>query len=161
MSNDEYINRLKNLIKDNNEEILDEGFYEWKIYNWSDLKIFEASPTFDMGGYTWKIALLLNGYSDGYENYVSIYLGNHDVEKDDSLNVYADFVFSINNYKDYSCCKIENTTKIECFNQNNNEHHFPKFIKQKDLFVKNKKSNKSIVEDNKAIINVYLRIYKM
>jgi len=42
---------------------------------------------------------------------------------------------------------------------NNNEHHFPKFIKQKDVFKKNKKTGKTLVENNKVMIGVYLRVY--
>jgi len=49
-----------------------------------------------------KIALLPNGYSDGNDCYVSLHLANHDVDKDDTLDIYGSFVFSMRNYKDYS-----------------------------------------------------------
>jgi len=54
-----------------------------------------------------KIALLPNGYNDGHEDYVSLYLGNHDVEKKDHLNVYGSFVFSMRNCDDYSNYRLE------------------------------------------------------
>ncbi|OUM56210.1 hypothetical protein PIROE2DRAFT_19281 [Piromyces sp. E2] len=161
ITEDQYINRLKNTLQDNdNEKVLDEGFFEWEVNNWNSLRVFEVSPTFNIGNYTWKIALLPTGYNDGYEDYVSLYLGNHDVENNDNLNVYGSFVFAMRNCNDYSYYRIEKTTGIECFNKNNDEHHFPKFIKKKELFMKNKKTNKSLVENNKVVISVYLRVYK-
>ncbi|ORX40434.1 hypothetical protein BCR36DRAFT_364616 [Piromyces finnis] len=162
ITEDQYINRLKNSLHDDadNKNVLDEGFFEWEINNWSSLKVFEVSPTFNIGNYTWKIALIPNGYNDGNGEYVSLYLGNHDVELKDNLNVYGSFVFAMRNSNDYSHHHIEKTNGIECFNKNNDEHHFPKFIKKRDLFSKNKKTNKLLIENNKVVISVYLRVYR-
>jgi len=58
------------------------------------------------------MALLPTGYTDGHDEFVSLYLGNYDVENDESLNIYSNYVFVIRNYTDYSCFKYESNYLI-------------------------------------------------
>ncbi|KAG4086399.1 hypothetical protein H8356DRAFT_1297859 [Neocallimastix lanati (nom. inval.)] len=156
---EQFINKLKNSIEDDNEDIIGEGYYEWKIDDWKGLRIFQVSPTFTIGDYKWRMALLPTGYTDGHDEFVSLYLGNYDVENDESLNIYSNYVFVIRNYTDYSCFKYEKTTNTVLFDINHSEHHFPKFIRKNNLSTIIKKTNKPIMEDNKVVIGVYVRIY--
>eukprot|EP00833_Pecoramyces_ruminatium_P018562 jgi/Orpsp1_1/1192594/evm.model.d7180000094493.1 len=107
ITKEEFIKKLERSIEDDNEDVIGEGYFEWKINDWEGLRIFQVSPTFTIGDYNWRIALLPTGYTDGQDEYVSLYLGNYDVENDDTLDIYANFVFIIRNYKDYSCYKSE------------------------------------------------------
>jgi len=46
------------------------------------------------------------------------------------------------------------------YNKYNNSFGLQNFIKNEDLFINNKASNKSLIENNKTVISVYIRIYK-
>jgi len=54
---------------------------------------------------------------------------------------------------------ILETTNTVLFDINHSEHHFPKFIRKNNLSTIIKKTNKPIMEDNKVVIGVYVRIY--
>ena len=51
------------------------------------------------------------------------------------------------------------TTTVTHFDEDNYIIKFPNFIKEVDLYTKNK-SNKSIIENNKCIIGLYTRYYE-
>jgi len=49
----EVINKIESLIQNEGLEILNEGYYEWKIKNWKQLSDKKCSPEFTIGNYNW------------------------------------------------------------------------------------------------------------
>jgi len=82
-----FILKLKNCLNPIDREPIGEGFYEWKVENWtkiSDKKKVVFSPEFEACGYTWRLKIYVNGdpkvsYSN---NYISFYLERLDCSKD-------------------------------------------------------------------------------
>eukprot|EP00833_Pecoramyces_ruminatium_P014215 jgi/Orpsp1_1/1188247/evm.model.d7180000063420.1 len=157
----DHIKKLKNLIKnDKNLETIGENYYEWEINDWNNYKNSKDDFLFTAGNYEWRISLFTNGYGDEGKGNVSVYIYNKDVQEDDSLNICAKYVISICNYDDYTCSK-EKLSSLRIFkNYNNNKSWgFPQFVNINDLFTKNH-SKKSLVENNKSKISVYICVYK-
>lgn len=50
--------------------------------------------------------------------------------------------------------------KLKCINNEDEKIIFNKFIKKDDLYIKDEKSNRSLVENNKVVYGVYIRIYE-
>ena len=51
---DLYIRDIESSINDEGQEVLESGYYEWKIDNWNDN---EFSSTFELCGYKWYFLL--------------------------------------------------------------------------------------------------------
>ncbi|ORX75577.1 ankyrin, partial [Anaeromyces robustus] len=158
---EQYYEELKSYVIDYNHEVLSDGFYEWKIKNWSQLLNDEFSDEFEIGGYKWKILLNPNGYDNKVdEDYISVYLKNIDVQKNSSTHIYANCLLAIRNYKDCSCFFINNDIKSNHYNKYNNSCNWDHFIKRECLYEKTENSNRSIIEDDEVVIDIYIRIYK-
>ncbi|KAG4092163.1 hypothetical protein H8356DRAFT_1278550 [Neocallimastix lanati (nom. inval.)] len=157
--NEKYIEKLKHLIKDNSYEIFKENHYEWEINNWDQLSNCEYSPNFEAAGYTWNIKLYPNRHKKDDEEHVSIYLKNLDVENDETLHICSKYIFYIRNSEDYSNMKYE-TSSFSYFNNIKPVNGISQFINTSDLTIKNEEFNKPLVQNNKTIIGVYIRVYK-
>ncbi|ORX77620.1 hypothetical protein BCR32DRAFT_295511 [Anaeromyces robustus] len=160
---DKYINELKDLIKDHEAiyyEIFGEDYYEWNIESWSKFENEQYSPEFVIGGHKWKLKLYPNGQNDNNYEYASIYLENQDVQNENTLHICANVVFSIRNYNDYSFFSENEETSLKFFSKDKPLWGLNQFVKKSDLYNKCEKFNKSLIEDDKAIITVYIRVYK-
>ncbi|OUM59888.1 hypothetical protein PIROE2DRAFT_14473 [Piromyces sp. E2] len=148
---------LNMIINDGNEPLKD-GFYEWKIENWNKLMNGEYSPTFEICNHKWNFNIYPNGYGNDNKGYVSYYLHSQDAQDEESVHINSKFIFFIRNYNDYSYFH----TNYSCgdFNYINSNWGRGQFIKNDELLIKNDKYKKSIVENNKAVIGVYIRTYK-
>ncbi|ORX84877.1 hypothetical protein BCR32DRAFT_110090 [Anaeromyces robustus] len=157
-----YIDELKKLIKENQSTenyITGENYYEWEINNWSTLKEKNYSSEFDIDNKKWKICLGKN--QSVSDEYISLSLINENVKSIiRNNNIYSKFVFAIRNVNDYSLFKAEQTTDITIFNNKDYDNGLDHLIKISELSIKNKQSNKSILENNKFTVGVYIRIYK-
>jgi len=158
--NEKYIEKLKHLIKDNSYEIFKENHYEWEINNWDQLSNCEYSPNFEAAGYTWNIKLYPNRHKKDDEEHVSIYLKNLDVENDETLHICSKYIFYIRNSEDYSNMKYEIASSFSYFNNIKPVNGISQFINTSDLTIKNEEFNKPLVQNNKTIIGVYIRVYK-
>ncbi|OUM59886.1 hypothetical protein PIROE2DRAFT_14471 [Piromyces sp. E2] len=154
---EQYLEELKNFINDNGNEIINDGYYEWNIDEWNKLQNNNLSEEFEIGNHKWNIFLCTNNDKNGY---VSIYLNSRDVEKDVFAHIYVKYILTIRNKNDYSCFYINGESDFNYYNKYNNSHGWKNFIKNKDLFIFNKDSSKPLVENNKTVIGVYIRIYK-
>jgi hypothetical protein len=159
-----YINNLKGLINnanDNEEDIIEEGYYEWLIKDWDDLENIVYSPEFMIGEYKWKIKLYPNGNDKVKErDYVSLFLENLDTIYNNFSNTFAKFVLSFRNINDYSGFTEHSIPSLFHFNKTNNSLGFRHFIKKSDLYEKNEKSGRPLIEDGKIIVGVYINIYQ-
>eukprot|EP00833_Pecoramyces_ruminatium_P009618 jgi/Orpsp1_1/1183650/evm.model.c7180000086149.1 len=157
----QYMDELKFFIHGNekkNYEMVSDNYYEWNIENWSKMEYLEWSPTFMAGGYKWKINLWPNGYRNK-KKYVSVYLENLDVSKEQSSHICAMFTLIFRHYYDYSRF-ISYVSSYNYFNNNKKESGCPEFEKRDYLSNKDNNSNKSIIEDDKFVIGAYIRVYK-
>ncbi|KAG4098843.1 hypothetical protein H8356DRAFT_938389 [Neocallimastix lanati (nom. inval.)] len=136
--NQYYDDLEKILVKD--YEDFEEDYFEWEVEKfdsitkgWNDKKTTE----FNSCGYTWSVFLYSNGNLKNNNDFFAIELKNN-IEKDFSIKV----VFMIRNVKTQSY------------------FHDNKHICQKEIYkYEYDKYIKPLIEDNKIIIGVYLRIY--
>lgn len=49
----EFNDKIKKLIDNEDNEVLDEGYYEWKIEDWNSIPTYQYSPVFDVANYKW------------------------------------------------------------------------------------------------------------
>ncbi|ORX78276.1 hypothetical protein BCR32DRAFT_295128 [Anaeromyces robustus] len=152
-----YLDKLKKLINDNDKEIADEDYYEWKVDDLDVHDTLEFSPNFLIGGYKWGINLS----SVKKKEYLELIFRN--TNPVDSLkknkDIYVNCVLSIRNRNDFSFYHAESSS-LQCFNKTNRSYTFSKFYKISDLFLKNEISKKPLFEDRNIIIGAYVRIYK-
>jgi len=117
-----YINELRSMINNNNndEDFIDEIFYEWEIENWNEINnsYQQNSPDFTVGNNQWNITLYPKGKFENENDYLSIYLNNNNTG---NINVYTYFVISIRNPKNYSYFIGKNEKYVQCFNRNSSE----------------------------------------
>ncbi|KAL6599212.1 hypothetical protein U3516DRAFT_562995 [Neocallimastix sp. 'constans'] len=156
---EQYINKLKNLIEDNSkeDEIVGEGFYEWKIEDWNKLDNDSnsiCSPEFIISTYKWEISLYPKGEEE--DNYISIYLINKSSISFSIDDMYVKFILYIRNCNDFTSYKADQSVIFLEYQKNG----FSQFIKKTDLYDKFGNYNKPIIEDGKAVIGAYIRIYK-
>lgn len=50
---EQYIEELKSLINNEGHEVVNEGYYEWKIEDWNSLQIEEFSDEFEINNNKW------------------------------------------------------------------------------------------------------------
>ncbi|OUM60848.1 hypothetical protein PIROE2DRAFT_13290, partial [Piromyces sp. E2] len=156
---EKYINEIINLMK-YADVLVGEGYFEWKINNWKSLNEEEYSPKFRAGGLKWKIKLLSNNDETKNNEYISIYLENIDVMTDESSHICGNVLFSIRNYDDYSFYENQENKSLYYFSKEKNICGSDHFIKKKDLFTKNERINKSLIENNRTVITVYIRLFE-
>ncbi|ORX78580.1 hypothetical protein BCR32DRAFT_294960 [Anaeromyces robustus] len=149
-----YINELKSMIMNTNysdKDILDEGFYEWKIQNWDQINNYKSSPDFVVGNNNWNITLYPKGKFEN--NFISIFINNLNMKNNKSKFIlFTDFVISIRNPNKYSYFIGKCERYSQSFNNRNNERGYSKFIDSYEI--------DKLLEDNEIVISVYLRIYK-
>jgi len=158
-----YFNELRGLLDNDilvGDEIAYEGYYEWPIENWGNLvedKVY--SPEFQLGDYKWKILLFPNGNTDN--EYVSVFLVNLNVRAtgaDKRTHVCAKLVLSIRNYNDYSFYYAK--FAHHRFNNTEDDWGFNRLIEKRNLFNQNRNNVRPIIENGKAVLSVYVRIFK-
>ncbi|KAL6608372.1 hypothetical protein LY90DRAFT_669834 [Neocallimastix californiae] len=150
---EQYLNSLKNLINDNNQKIITDEYYEYKMENWDKIKhdkiVKYIYPNFN------KLKLKFNNHNG------NIYFSLEDCSLFENRSSYdANIILTLHNINDITCCYAKSiTTTVTHFDEDNYIIKFPNFIKEVDLYTKNK-SNKSIIENNKCIIGLYTRYYE-
>ncbi|KAG4101998.1 cysteine proteinase [Neocallimastix lanati (nom. inval.)] len=142
------------------DEILEENFYEWKIEDWNKLENKkEYSSEFEIGGSKWRILLFPKGNTE--QEFVSAFLDNLDVKEENEAkkdHVCAKFVLSIRNYYDYKCFSAK--PSHHRFNGKESDWGFNHFIEKTHLYNENKNYIKPLIEGDKTVLSVYVRIYK-
>ncbi|KAG4085926.1 hypothetical protein H8356DRAFT_1737333 [Neocallimastix lanati (nom. inval.)] len=159
---EQYIEEIKKALnEDNSDEVIADDIYEWRIDNWSELKDYEKSPEFISGGYRWRIKLFSKGFSPVFKDYISVYLNSVDAKNDETIHINAKAIFYIRNSNDFSCLKSTGE-KISSLNYATKSRVWGShcFAKRSELFRKSSNTNKSLIEDNKTVIGVFIRIYK-
>ncbi|OUM62051.1 hypothetical protein PIROE2DRAFT_11756 [Piromyces sp. E2] len=154
-------NKVDCIIKDAKElmekrsntknQYVQEDYYEWTIDNWKKFKSNRSvvcSQEFDIGGHTWRIYLYPNGNSNDNRENVSLFLHCKNTKDVSLVHIAAD----------YSLYILPDNTFI--FSEYETENGCDQFIKINDLYARNKVNNKTLVEDNRLIIGVYIRVYR-
>jgi ankyrin repeat protein len=155
---EQYLEEISSSINNDNHEVLCDGYYEWNIEEWDNLQEEEFSDEFKIHDTKWKMCLYSS--NEDKNGFVSLYLKNEDVENGLSEHVYAKCLLTIRNINDYSCFHSNGESNFNYYNKCNNSNGWKNFIKRKNLFSLNKQSNKSIIENGKAVIGAYIRIFK-
>jgi hypothetical protein len=156
-----YINELKHYIEceeTDNRDIIGEHIYEWEIKDWTKLKDSENSPEFSAIGYKWRANL--NGINNFNKEYVSASLENLSIKNNIFINIEAGYVISIRNCNDYSCYYVGAYSNCSRFDEYNRYNGYDKFIKKTDLYYRNFKTDRSLIENGRVIITVYVRVYR-
>ncbi|ORX47578.1 cysteine proteinase [Piromyces finnis] len=158
-----YIEDLKHVMETDNamvDEVVDESYYEWVIEDWDKLiEKKEYSPEFIIGGYKWRILLFPRGNTE--REFVSAFLDNLDVKEEnasENSHVCAKFVLSIRNYNDYTV--FSSKPSHHRFNGKESDWGFNRFIEKTLLYNENNNNTKPLIENNKTVVSVYVRIYK-
>jgi len=144
-------------IDDEDKIVKNNGFYEWKVGNWSKHSNKERSPTFTIGDYRWALEIHKDGDGSDNKKYVSLYLFclNPEIKKG---GTWANAILYLRNCEDDTDCFCFDVLEMRNFNTNEKDWGFPKLIKKKELF-KCKQSKKCVVQNDKCIAGVYLHIY--
>ncbi|ORX86330.1 hypothetical protein BCR32DRAFT_324996 [Anaeromyces robustus] len=145
-----YKNEIINSLYSETEEcvIKSDNFYEWEIKNWSGLPSCAKSPVFNLGKLKWQLLIKPNPQISLF-----IYLVNPPYKR-----TRVKVSLFIRNYKDPECFVYKNLSKYTYFTVDDDNWGKNDFIDKTELFDKNEKLNKSIIEDNRVIIGVYLQI---
>ncbi|KAL6599213.1 hypothetical protein U3516DRAFT_763072 [Neocallimastix sp. 'constans'] len=98
------------------------------------------TEVYRIGSYNWKISLYPNGKEGSEKEYLSFYIKCLDLEDE-------------NNTKN-----SPSPTRIH-LSKENPEHGFRHFIKKSNLYAKRKKSNLSLIENDKLVIGAFIRVY--
>ncbi|KAG4104067.1 hypothetical protein H8356DRAFT_1270674 [Neocallimastix lanati (nom. inval.)] len=154
-----YLEELKKYINNNDDiEIAAEDYYEWKIEDWEGLNEKEESQVFTIGETQWKLELYPKGYKPKEKDYMSLFLRclTQDLYKHTSVM----YIFVIRNYASYTPYFTLQPNNI-CHFKKNDCNGFYQYFKISNLYEKVKEYNDhQIIENNKAVIGVYIRIYK-
>jgi len=151
-----FIKNLKiKMQKKDYYEIVNENFYEWKIYDWNELSDRSSiySSNFRIGKYIWRIELEKKE-NDTY----SIYLRNMNSFE----YIYMNFIFYIRNFYNYIHFKAKETSKLVCYNKSNDRYGFDSFITKSEL---EDKENPIVTNNNddsdgkKIVIGLFAHIY--
>ncbi|OUM59887.1 hypothetical protein PIROE2DRAFT_14472, partial [Piromyces sp. E2] len=153
---DLYMEELKYLINNNGQKIINDGYYEWNIDDWEKFLSERNEQEFEINGYKWIIKI--NSIKNN--KYMSIDLISKDVENDKSVHICIKCLLTIRNYKDYSCYYTTGESDFNYYNRFNNSYKWNEFIKKENLMIKSEYSNKYLIENNKAVIGAYIRIYE-
>jgi len=154
-----YEEELRHALRNKNNEVESEGFYEWKIENWNELANIEKSPEFTVGDNKWRLKLKQNNDNDNHD-YICIQLMNTDLINDNSCHICTKYNLFIRNYDDTSCYYNLADDEFTYYNRNSTSWGFNQFIKKSDLFETKNDVNKPIIENNKCVIGTYFKIYK-
>jgi len=147
--------KLRNLIKNvENNEIIEEDYYEWKIENFSNIQNHKSSPEFEILNHKWKIEI--NVCKEGIINFKlksmdALYLSANKF-------IYANCVFAIRNNNDFSCYKA--SCSYHKFGKNEPEIVLNDFINNKNLKIKHENGITSLLENDSFINGIYIRIYR-
>ncbi|ORX85182.1 hypothetical protein BCR32DRAFT_276478 [Anaeromyces robustus] len=149
------------LLDDEYLKPTNEGIYEWEVKNWSKSSSYssaEFSQAFYIGDYKWKLELYKDGEGSANKNYVSIYLNclNPEISKSDSFRVNA--VFFIRNEHDPESFYLG---YLDYQDYSVDEYSFghSQLIKKKELFKENKAKKRSVIENGKCIVGVYVHVF--
>ncbi|ORX62479.1 HECT-domain-containing protein [Anaeromyces robustus] len=154
----ELVDKLGNDIDNEDLEILNEGIYEWKIKNWSQLTDKICSPEFNIGGFKWKLQINVHNKNNNNEH-ISLYLNNVDIQYDSLCYINTKYIFFIRNYYDYSCIQYGDSLS-NCYSKNNYSFGNEKFIEKSKLFTKHEDLKKALVENDRCVVGVYIRTFK-
>jgi hypothetical protein len=150
----ETVKKLESIIDNEEFEILNKGYYEWKIKNWQQLSKKSSSTQFKIGNYKWKLELEFDNSSENNIGFVSLNLISLN-----TINIYAKFVFCIRNYYDPTCIYYGEFLS-NYFSKKKSSSGSENFIRKYELFTKNENLKKSIVDNDRCIVGVYVIIYK-
>ncbi|OUM58497.1 hypothetical protein PIROE2DRAFT_64371 [Piromyces sp. E2] len=153
---------MKNLITNEDKEVLKEGFYEWKIKKWDELNSYALSPTFYISDCAWKLLLYPDGKNESRKGFVSYYVNSVDANQDASVNIHTRRVHYVRNYNDYSCYVCHVNSGFYTFQKKAPNVHsgFSRFIERSELYENKGNFNNCIVKNNKCIFGVFIRTYK-
>jgi ubiquitin carboxyl-terminal hydrolase 7 len=160
---EQYVSELKRLMENDNAtvaEVYAESFFEWEIEDWSKLENKkEYSPEFIIGDYKWRILLFPKGNTE--KEFVSAFLDNLNVKEENASeneHVCAKFVLSIRNYNEYKCFSAK--PSHHRFNGKESDWGFNRFIEKTHLYNENNNYIRPLIENDKTVLSVYVRIYK-
>jgi hypothetical protein len=159
-----YIDELKSHItkrKYGKRNIVKSGnYYEWVIDDWNKINDWIFSPVFNVGGYRWVLSLNID--KSGFISLNLKNLENFPFNGDDSINIKCNFGFrNINNFSLYRIKPLSIFNAYHSFNKVVDSFLIRNYINESELFNTNNKVNKSIIENNKVIISIYLYLYKV
>eukprot|EP00833_Pecoramyces_ruminatium_P010159 jgi/Orpsp1_1/1184191/evm.model.c7180000088403.1 len=160
-SKDQIIKELDWMIDDSDYEVIGNDYWEWEIEKWSSLENSEFSPEMLIGGYNWKIKLYPNG--DTYKNYICIYLSSDEfkeIKSSNTAHICVNNYFYIRNYYDYKCYYLKGENTTVSYSKNCPNWGWQKFIEKDKLFVKNNRTLKSLIQNDKVVIGAYIHAYK-
>lgn len=96
--------------------------------------------------------------NDNDNDFVSIYLNSIDVKNDDSTSIAIKKVLYIRNYYDNTSFVNGVKPSLEYYDKNNTSLGY-NIIEISKLYSRNRLTPRSIIENNKCIVGVYLQIY--
>jgi hypothetical protein len=133
-----------------------ESYYEWAIDDWDEaVNEIICSPCFNIGGYRWIIQIYKEGSA------ISLSLNNLEkfpFNEEHSIDVRV--AFSIRNSNDFSCFDAASIKYVERINEKTDRIFFDNFTYEDNLFIPYKKINKSLIENSRVVIGVFLRIFQ-
>jgi len=147
---------LKELIEVESSEVdnvVNEGYNEFLIENFDNIWYY-YSPQFQIGGYDWTIEVRSKNEYTNFDH-ISLFLKNLN---DNCAKV--KFVFSVRNYQDYFYFIAKEYSKLQYYDLQFEPHGFSQFINKTELYSKSDENDKSIVENDKIVVGVYVQVYK-
>ncbi|KAG4085925.1 ankyrin repeat-containing domain protein [Neocallimastix lanati (nom. inval.)] len=109
-----------------------------------------------------RIVIDTNKTNETLKDYLSIHLVNMDSflnKKSEPPSISVELVLYIRNSKSYNYYIAKTSSSEDYSNRNNTFHGFTKFIEKNQLYIRDKKTGLSLVEDDKLVVGAYVRVY--
>ncbi|KAJ3218779.1 hypothetical protein HDU67_004027 [Dinochytrium kinnereticum] len=154
-------NDIDALLPDIGLEVEHSLVYRWQIPSWNALKSQKKafSPDFVCGGAKWRVLLFPNGNQQ--PDNLSAFLDSIDattVPKTSNWHICAQFALALTNFEDDSVFK--SSTAQHRFNPNETDWGFNQLVKMNQLFTPVDGNKRPLVENDQAVITVYIKIIK-
>jgi hypothetical protein len=144
----EYICELKDIINDDNKEMIKEDYFECPIKNWRKAGSLYISPEIDINNTKWRVKFFINKIKSALV---------FDIESlsfhiNDFGYVYANYVASLHKMREYSYYYAKEFTTLQRNNENNKEFSFDNPSDFENISY--------LIENGSITVGIYICIYR-
>ncbi|KAJ1932425.1 ubiquitin-specific protease ubp15 [Linderina macrospora] len=137
--------------------VLDRQAYFWNIANWDALDKRATSDVFQCGGHSWRI--LLRPFGSSHKGVLSFFLESMDTQHGNpDVKITCKFVLAVANPNDPT--HSTSGSAYHCFNQNNPNWGFTRFMKLAELRTGLTPGAKPFIENGACTICAYVHVLR-
>ncbi|ORX61252.1 hypothetical protein BCR36DRAFT_365831 [Piromyces finnis] len=160
VATEKYLNELRELILDDNQNILEDKYYEYRIEKWNNFNNNRLRKYVYPDSKIWRLCFHKTYNPKDQQNYISFCLKDYSL-REEQMPYCVNIVMVLRNINDLTYHKAKLITlKKTYFNSNNIKLQFHNFIRESDLYEQDVTTHHSLVENDKMMVGFYVRYYK-